>query len=274
MKITPTLTRLATAAAKKGMSSAWFLQQVRKTKDYAKRFPGIITKQGVMRMTEAQYISGYLSARDYAASLGRNLSKEAYGASIAQGNSPSEIKLKITVNDKLRTYGPQFKEFNDYLVSTGQIKKPLERKDLQDFLMGYRGDLEQAWNVANTAFKMQELADVGVGRPKKEENDVSFKELKSMLNRYQALGGDPDQIDFVQMGALINNVIPKSELYGMGITKKKIVSMMLNGKNAPEVTAKVQQVLDTYEAAVSEAPAHAIGYAGQQNLGTPRRASE
>lgn len=136
--------------------------------------------------------------------------------------------------------------------------------------MGYRKDLEDAWTVTNTAFQMQELAEVNVGRPAKG-NDISYRELKGMLDRYQALGGDPEQIDFVQMGALISNVIPKSDLYGMGITKKKIVGMMLNGKDAPEVTAKVQQVLDTYEAAVTEPAAHALGYAGRQDLGTPRR---
>ena len=270
---TAALKRLANAAAERQMSSAWFLQQVRKTKDYAKRFPGIMTKGGVMRMTEAQYISGYQSARDYAASLGRNFSKEAYGAAMASGNSPAEMRDKLTAIDKLKSFGPQLAEFNDYLVTTGQVKKPLNRKELTDFVMGYRGDLQQVWKTAETAFKLQELAGVNIDKPK-QGGEIGYKELSGMIKRFEALGGDVAEVDFAKMGALIGEVIPKNQLYGAGIRQKDIVDMMLSGKNAPEIMKRVQQVMDTYTAAVSEAPTHAIGYAGKVQLGSPARSGE
>ena len=95
-----------------------------------------------------------------------------------------------------------------------------------------------------------------------------------MIKRFQALGGDVEQVDFKKMGALISDVIPKGDLYGAGITKRDIVGLMLEGKNAPEIATRVQRVLDTYEAAVTEQPAHAVGYAGKVSLGSPQRGSE
>lgn len=271
--IKPAVQTLVAQAARAGVSTTAFVLNFRKTKAYAKRFPGIVRPNGTMRMTEAQYLSGYLATKDAAAKLGRSFSLQAYGAAIKNGQSVAEISDRLEVVDKIKSYGPQLAEFSDYLLSTGQIKKPLTRKDAQDFIMGYRGDLQAAWTEANTAFKLQEQANVNVGKPG-AGNDISYKELKGMLGRYQALGGDPEQVDFVKMGALISEVLPKNELYGAGITKKDIVNMMLSGKNAGEVTKRVQNVLDTYEAAVSEPAAHVQGYAGRAPLGTPAASSE
>jgi hypothetical protein len=266
--ITPAITRMVAGAVKQGVSTTAFAQAFRNTKAYAKRFPGILKPDGTMRMTESQYISGYASARDYAASIGRNLSPAAYGLAIKRGNSPSEIKDKLLALDKLTSYKPQLDSFNEYLLSTGQIKKPLEKKDLIEFLMGGRKDLQDAWKVANTAFQLEQAAGVDVGKPKMG-GDISYKELKQQIQRFEALGGNVDEIDFAKMGSLINEVIPKSDLYGAGITKKAVVNMMLNGKNAGEITSRVKNVLATYEAAVTEPTAQAPTYAGQVRLGTP-----
>ncbi len=271
--IKPAIRTLVSQSVKKGVSTTAFTQAFRKTKAYAQRFPGIMKPNGVMRMTEAQYISGYQQARDAAAALGRPLSLQMFGAAIKAGNSVAEIRSKLEVVDKVTAYAPQLAEFSDYLLATGKIKKPLTRKDAQDFIMGTRKDLQEEWTIANTAFKMQEQAGLNVGKPG-AGNEISYKELGGMLKRFQALGGDPEQIDFIKMGALISEVIPKSDLYGAGIRQKDVVDMMLSGKNAGEVTKRVQSVLDTYEAAVSEPAAHGQSYLGKMPLGTPQAGSE
>ena len=271
--LTPALDKLIKSSVKLGVSSQAFVEKMRTTKEYAQRFAGILKPNGTLRMTEAQYISGYNSAKDYAASIGRNLSPQLYGLAVKNGNSPSEIKMRLDTLDKLKSYAPQLAEFNDYLVTTGKIKKPLDRKGLADFIMGKNPQLQQEWEVANTAFQLQELAGVNIDKPK-QGGDESYKELSGQIKRFQALGGDLDSIDFAKMGSLIGQVIPKNELYGQGIRKRDIVEMMLSGKNAGEITKRVQTVLDTYEAAVTEPGAQPQNYAGQPNTRTPQRGSE
>ena len=93
--LTPELQGLIQRAVQGGMNSAAFINTLRKTKAYAQRFSGIMRANGSMRMTESQYLSGYMQARDTARALGRYFSQQAYGAAIKNGNSPSEIKMKL-----------------------------------------------------------------------------------------------------------------------------------------------------------------------------------
>ncbi len=270
---TSALKKLIDQAVKGGVSSQAFVEKLRTTKDYAKRFAGIMKPNGTLRMTEAQYISGYQQAKDYAGSIGRNFSPELYALAIKNGQSPSEIRFGLDTLDKLKAYGPQLAEFNDYLLTTGKIKKPLKGEDLRDFVMGRRKDLQQEWDVANTAFMLQDVADVNVDKPN-QGGDVSYRELTGLIKHFQATGGDLKGVDFAQMGSLIANVVPKNELYGAGIRKRDIVEMMLNGKNAADITKRVQNVLDTYEAAVTEPGAQSQNQQGKTYQNTPQKSSE
>ena len=128
--------------------------------------------------------------------------------------------------------------------------------------MGSRKDLQDEWSTANAAFQLEQQAMTDIGKPA-QGSDMSYKELSAALKRYTALGGDVESIDYTKIGSLIGQVIPKNDLYGAGITKKNIVDMMLNGKNAPDITKRVQQVLDTYEAAVSEPGAQSQNQQGR-----------
>lgn len=255
IQITPEVKAFVAKAVQQNMNSSAFLAAVRKTKFYALRFPGIMKKGGVMRMTESQYISGYQSARDYAASLGRGLTQQAYGLAIKNGNSPAEIRTKLEVNDKLRTYRPLFNQFNDYLMATGQIKKPLTIKEERDFVLGQAPkQLEEAWQSAYVATK---LADQGfdVGKPR-EGGDISYKNLNKALDHFTALGGNVESIDFSKLASMASQALPASRLYGLGVKKSDLVEMALGGKRAPQIAAKVQQALATAEAFATETRAN------------------
>lgn len=270
IRVSPAMRGYIEKAAKEQWSTTQFVLEFRKTKAYAQKFPGIMRKDGTLRMSESQYMTGYRSAQDAAGAVGRNFSPQMYGVALANNNSPSEIKAKINAVDRLKQYAPELQEYNQYLLQTGQIKKPLERKDLLEFTMGQRKDLELGWQTAHAAFQMQEQAGLDVGK----KGDLAHKELQGLIKRFTALGGDIEQVDFKKMGALINDVIPKSDLYGAGITKRNIVDMMLEGKNGPEIAKRTQQILDTYQAAVTEPSAQAPTYAGKVSLGRPNRGSE
>lgn len=273
-----TLEAFVKQAVKSQWSGAEFLRQFRLTKAYALRFPGIMRQDGSMRMTEAQYISGYNSARDYAATLGRSLSPEAYGAAIKGGNSPSEIRAKLSAEDILRSNAQVFGEFSDYLVARGIVSpKGLSKDDLRQFVMGQGPKaLEQEWQ---TAYSAAQLANVGVDVGKKNAGaDVSYKTLSHLESRFEAL--NPGQ-QVENLGQSFYNQILESakaidvgKLYSIGITKKDLLVLAFGGKNVSAVAEKVSRALDTYHAAQDPRANPQLTQGGLQ-LGSPQtQASE
>lgn len=236
IQLTPDVRALVSQAVKAGVSSAAFLDSVRRTKFYAQRFPGIMKPNGVMRMTEAQYISGYQSARDYAASVGRSLSPQAYGLAIKNGNSPSEIRVKTEAMDKLRTYGPVFREFSDYLQATGQAKKPLNRDDLTAFVMGQAPkEWADTWRTVYAASQAEQQG-ISVGKPG-EGNDIGYKKLGQIAKQIEVLGSTGD---FTGVLAQAQKVLSEGDLRAAGIRKQDKASLVLGGKNAPALAARLQ----------------------------------
>src|SRR4030095_9048539 len=110
--LTPATRAYIQKAAQQKWTTTGFLLEFRKTKAYAKYFPGNTRKDGTVRMSESQWLSGYRAAQDYAGSVGRPFSKKMYGTALANNNSPSEIKAKIGAVDRLKTYAPELREYN------------------------------------------------------------------------------------------------------------------------------------------------------------------
>jgi hypothetical protein len=234
-------------AAKSGMGSALFLQQLRRTKDYAKVFKGIMNKNGTLKMSEAQYIAGYNSAKDQAASVGRNFNREAYGMAIKNGNSPSEIQDKIEALDTLKTNRDVFMQFNEYLVAKGKAPpKGLTRKDMLAFIMKQGPvEWEQEWNTASQAAQLAKL-QIDVGKPK-TGSDISYKELQKLQQNLPP-GTEPD---YKGIAAALES-LPASKLYGYGLTKKDIVTLGYGGKGAAQIAEVATRALAQYRTAVTE----------------------
>jgi len=248
--LTPKLRNLFARLAKEGASSALMLQALRKTKDYAQHFPGLIRKDGTPRMSEAQYLSGYNSAKDYAASVGRTLNKAAYGMALKNGNSPSEIKAKIQATDLMKEHGATLKEFSDYLVATGQTKRPLNRQELQQFVMKQGPKAwTDAWEMAQQASALSNLG-IDVGKPA-SGSDVSYKEL----NKLQAQMQPGAEVDYQGISATLS-ALPASQLYQMGLTKKDALTVGYGGKGAATVLQRVKATMATQSERFAQEPAN------------------
>jgi len=271
--ITPQMKRFILHAAQTGMSSSLFLQQLRRTKDYAAAFKGIMRGNGTLRMSEAQYIAGYQQARDAAAAVGRNFSRDMYGKALKNNNSPSELKAKIEAIDTLKSDPTTFQNFNEYLLAKGVIKKPLDKKELATFLMRQGPpQFEQEWNTAAQAAQLERMA-IDVGKPK-TGSDVSYKELKK-LQKNLPPGEQPDYSGLAQ--AL--KALPASTLYGYGLTKKKLLDLAYGAPGAEQVAEVATRALAQYRTAVTEPTAQS--QLAQSQTGTqiltgrrPQQASE
>jgi len=239
-----------------------FLMNVRKTKFYARAFPGLVKPNGSTRngMTEAQYMSYYNQLRDYAASIGQHLSKDMVGTLIKGNNSLTEAKEKIDALDKMREYKPILDSFAEYLRATGKAKK-FGPKERMDFILrqGPR-EWEKEWDAAYTTAQLS-AAGIDVGKPKKG-SDLSFKQLNKILGEAKALGGiDPSKFTAADYQNLANNLsmIPTADLYGMGVTKKDIVALQFGTKGSRETLGKLQRAAAQYSARLDQNAPEATG---------------
>jgi hypothetical protein len=246
--ITPGLDRMITQAVASGMGSSMFLQQLRRTKDYARAFKGIMRGDGTLRMTEAQYISGYNQAKDLAASVGRAFSRDAYGLAIKNGNSPSELKSKIEAIDTLKTNRDVFQQFNEYLVAKGLAdpKKGVTKPEMLQFIMKQGpAQWEREWGTASQAAELAKM-EIDVGKPK-TGSDISYKELQK-LQKNLPQGQEPD---YGQLAEALKS-LPASKLYGYGLTKKSLLTLAYNGKGAAQIAEVATRALAQYRIAVTE----------------------
>lgn len=268
MPLTPQLKNLIARLAKQGASSAAFLQAVRATKDYAAAFPGLRRRDGSLRMSEAQYLAGYNSAKDFAATTGRALSKGAYGFAVKNGNSPNEIRAKIQAVDTMKQNSEVLNEFGQYLVATGAAKAPPKREDLLKFVMKQGpAAWETAWQTAFTASQIEKYAglDTQVGRGE----DISYKGLEKLLKSAPP-GTDPTKIDWSETARIAAATLPASRLYGLGITKKDLLKLQLGSPEAVAIEARVKLAQATAEAAGSEQRANPELTRQGQYQGSPR----
>jgi hypothetical protein len=246
--ITPGLDRMITQAVASGMGSSMFLQQLRRTKDYARAFKGIMRGDGTLRMSEAQYISGYNQAKDLAASVGRAFSRDAYGLAIKNGNSPSELKSKIEAIDTLKTNRDVFQQFNEYLVAKGLAdpKKGITKPEMLQFIMKQGpAQWEREWSTASQAAELAKM-EIDVGKPK-TGSDISYKELQK-LQKNLPQGQEPD---YGQLAEALKS-LPASKLYGYGLTKKSLLTLAYGGKGAAQIAEVATRALAQYRTAVTE----------------------
>lgn len=229
-------------AAEQGWSTTQFILNLRQTKEYARRFPGIMRENGSLRMSESQYIAGYNAAADYAASVGRNFSRQMYGYALRQGNSPAEIKAKINALDQIKEHKDLLGQFNEYLLATREIKKPLTKAELAKFVMreGPK-QFEDAWETAQQAGALAQFG-VDVGKPK-TGSDVSYKQLKKLQGMLLP-GQDPDY----QALSDVLAAMPASQLYGMGLTKKDALAVAYGGARQQAVVDQAKKAVATYAA--------------------------
>lgn len=248
--MTKQLSNMINRLAKQGATSAAFLGQLRKTKDYAQAFPGLRRRDGSLRMSESQYLSGYNSAKDFAASIGRPLSKGGYGMALKNGNSPSEIKAKLQADDIMKQNQEVFQEYGQYLVDTGVTKKPPSREELRKFIMKQGPkEWEQAYQTAYTASQIEKYGGLGIDIGKGD--NISYHGLQKLIKQAPP-GTDPTEIDWRQMARTAAEVLPASRLYGLGITKTDMIKLELGTPDAVKIESRAKLAKATADAFGSE----------------------
>ena len=182
--LTPAVNNFVAMAARKQMSGDAFMAAIRKTKAYAKAFPGIMRPDGVLRMSESEYQSGFDAIKDFGASIGREMDRNDYATALKSGNSIAEIKQKWGAIDSLNTNRQILDEFVAYRQAQG-LSAPKNRDDLLKFVMGM-GPRE--WEIGyDTAVMSAKSKTAGL--------EMSFDEIKHVIGQIETSGlGDSQDI--------------------------------------------------------------------------------
>lgn len=272
--MTKPLQNLIKRMASQGAGSAQVVAALRKTKDYAAVFPGIMRRDGTLRMSEAQYIAGYQSAKDFAASTGRPLSKGMYGYALKKGNSPSEMRDKIQAVDLYKENKEVYDEFNQYEVALGRIKKPMDRNEMMKFIMKQGPkEFEQDWQTAYTASQIEKYAGLGVDIGKGDKNDIGYQGLQKLLKQAPP-GTDPTKIDWSDTARLAAASQPASRLYGLGITDKDYLKVALGTPDAVKIESRIKLAQATAEGAAQDRANPQLNQGGMQTGREKQQATE
>lgn len=200
-------------AARKQMSGDAFMKAIRKTKAYARAFPGIMRPDGVLRMSEAEYQAGFDAIKDYGASIGREMDRNDYAAALKSGNSIAEIKQKWGAIDALNTNRKLLDEFVAYRQSQG-LSAPKDRDQLLKFVMGLGPrEWEIGWDTA-----------VMSNRSKEAGLQMSFDEIKHVIGQIETSGlGDSQDIDPTVFAKVRDNLRHVGTMAQYGLRDKDAV---------------------------------------------------
>lgn len=195
-------------AAKKQMSGDAFMSAIRKTKAYARAFPGIMQPNGVLRMSEAEYEAGFEAIKDFGASIGREMNRHEFAQALKSGNSIAEIKQKWGAIDALYTNQKLMDEFAAYRQSQG-LSFPKDRDQQLKFIMGLGPrEWEIGWDTA-----------VMSNRSKEAGLQMSFDEIKQVIGAIETSGlGDSQDLDPTVFAKVRDNLrhVGTMKAYGIG----------------------------------------------------------
>jgi hypothetical protein len=237
------LLNLIEKATQQGWSQTIFLDRVRHTPDYVKKYPGIQWRDG---MTEGSYLSTYNQYRNVAQSAGVKFSRVDFAKALKRGVEPQEFSDRVEAIKSIDRWAPMWQYFSEALAARGLgPPKGLSKKHLADFVMKL-GD--KRWEkVYDETFLTAGLERVaGVETP----YSISRGDLLNIVKQVEALSMgsfDPAKLDFAKMGAELRKYKPEY-LARYDVHEKDIVEMMLGGPRAAAIAEKGQRILATQEA--------------------------
>ena len=237
-----------------GVSNQWsstaFIQHLRQTAEYKKQFVGIQWKDG---MSESEYIRTYDSMKEQAQNLGFKLSREQFGHLIRGGTTLKEFAVRVADLKMVQNNRAMLEQFGEELRTRGLIKPNADwnLKDMYKFVTGSSDKrFETVWNMAYTQTQL-EGAGVTIG----PGGDLTRKDVGQIIRGFEGAGVSPVQ---PQVWSEITNQLltayPLSQLQGMGLSKKDIVTAVAGGPGSTEIRAQIQSIMATERAFIEAKP--------------------
>jgi hypothetical protein len=236
-----------------GWSSTMFLDRVRHTPDYVKKYPGIQWKDG---MTEGAYLSTFNQYKNVAQSAGVKFSREDFAKALKRGVDPQEFADRTEAIKSIDRWAPMWQYFSEALAARGLgPPKGLTKKHLADFVMKL-GDKrwEKVYDETFLTAGLERVAGIQVGKEFAPGQETPYSigrgDLLNIVKQVESLtmgAFDPAKLDFAKMGVELRKYKPEY-LQRYDVSVKDIVEMELGGPRAAAIAEKGQRILATQEA--------------------------
>lgn len=234
-------------------STTEFMQAIRRTKAYKRQFAGIRWREG---MTEGEYIRLYGRARETAKDFGRGLSRQQFGIMLKKGIELNEFEVRLKFFERVQR-SPGLKAAVEATLRASGGLGPKEKFTIGDLyrLATRKGDPRWERIIEESVVRQGfQSAGLTIGR----KGDFTRKEMLRLINQVEGGGaGDVEALtlqDFQKLATTIQEVMPLSQLYGMGVTKHDLAVLSLGGRGADKIAQRVDEILATRNLQ-NEAPA-------------------
>lgn len=263
ISVTPALQDLINTGFKHDWTTDEFMLKLRETQEYRQRFPGIFGKDGIPKMTEAEYMTAEKAYATYASQAGINVNKKRLAYLFRNDVTPDEFADKALAYKRINTNKEMYQAFKRELVQAG-VAKPSEvntNKELFKFVMGEGNkqwaDLWQDTVTRNAANQ----AGIAIARNKDRYTAIGQKALEhiSSLGLSEAEMGQR----FAELSQALGTVLPLQEAQLYGVKKKTLVAAAFGGKNSERARQKVERAVATDEAFYQDRAASSV-YSDEQ----------
>jgi hypothetical protein len=218
-----------------------FLGHVYSSETFIDTFPGIFRADGTLKMNAAEYLQAFDQYASLAQSAGIKIDKKIFGNLIAGDTSYAEFNDRVSAVESVIDNKVYLDAFRDTLRSMGISVKGMETpQDYADFVMGRSTkrfyNLYEELQVRGAA-GMAGLTNLGERTVNKIVGAVESKDMS------------PAELEehFKSLANKIRTVLPASQLAGLGISKKDLVTLEFGGANRDAIEDRVTQAISNYE---------------------------
>lgn len=246
--VTKNLRNLVETGVKQEWSTTSFMVHLRSTAEYKHQFPGIGGRDGVSEASYNRMYDQYLSA---ARKVGLNVSRQQFGIVFKRHVEFSEWQTRMDFFERASRNRDYFKQLERVAEARGLIK-PNEKFTERDIfnLMTHRGSpaIERLMEESQVRFQLKSIG-LTVGK----HGDIARGRVLSFIQDMEAQGVETEQLNnqaFASLAQKVQEVLPSSDLYGMGITKQDLFTLEFGGGNEQKratIAEQVRRVLATVE---------------------------
>ena len=232
----------ATVAAKGGMTM--LLNRILDDPRFEAAFPGIFDKDGVLKMTPAEYRATEEAYKDAAAVNGLRLNKRQVGEMIGNNVSPDEAAFRFnavaTIKDNkqvFNSFNAQIRAANRRREEAGLPKLPTldKPKDALNFVTG---------KAPRGLYLLYEGAAIDAAATS-AGLDISTKRARRLAKKPGQLGLEDAEQRFSDIAAALR--LGDVELASAGLTQRDLEIIEFGGKNRVELAARAERVLGQRE---------------------------
>jgi hypothetical protein len=259
-----------------------FIAALAKTKEFHKAFPGIMNKNGTLRMNPSQYIADRATITTAANAAGVNLSGKQLDQMMVNRVDPSIAQQRFQVEASYTKNAGTFDAFNAELKAAGH--KPMNKAAVTKFIMGQGSpafyNLYQDWQTRVSA----QAAGFQIATPEKNHkgkiigwkttaNDLELSRKQEIAIAGSAGGPSGTAPDLTKAAQMFRDVLPEARMAAMDISKNDIIQYLYGGPQQATIQAKIDQFgknlqAESNDTGVSVAPTNF----GQRGLASKNRA--